>query len=1057
MRLLTRCTLVAACATGLSLGAVTTAQATAPSMSATMFSPAISGNIGSATSGVSVTVQLERDGQSVAVAPTATTDVNGDWTATLPSHAPSNPDDIIEVDYAGTEAPTDDAQYRLAPEGLESATVAADGGSVSIECETCIGEVVPVHVSYTDGSSQDLFATSSGQGYAATIEPAVAVGDVVTITGSFEQADLGDHPTEFMLTQTAGLPGQTSLPSCAGDLASGTVSCFALPDGTYDVARIRSGHPSLTQVTTASEGTLAATFSDLQAGDDIELLPDGEARAITTTHLTNLRGDFTQTGTEAGFGTFALAGGTCAPGTWLPNPSDFLAPPDACPATGVMPAVNSVAFGPLLAALDDQSPGATTVSPASFQRTSPLDGENVYGPSIAAFADANPGTPAVTLEYGPQGAAEVPATGDPTSPGGARMTGLAAGTRYVAHWTATDPAGDITTLATSFNDQAAVDGGGTPGPPGPTGPAGSTGATGLPGAQGPVGASGATGPKGADGAPGIGVRGIAVTCVLVKRHGKPAVTRCKAKLTLTDSRAVVALRLTRGQVAYAHGAGAAVSGHANIHLSQDRPLRLGNYELMISVGHGRRAREAHVSIRVTKRVASATRRSASRRPIATQPNRPQPRASVATAVSAALPTSPATGPSQVLAGEMRGLTGPTSSSSSANASLALHVEATPDRTLTRSDPADTVITFDEFPVGTTITDQYENRGVIFHGDTAGDVQFLTQDGSNPTSPVLSGSPLFFGTVGGSFVVPGSTSPATVDTFTLDVGYIDAPGSVAISAYGLNGGLLTRKTADSMGINTITISAAGIASFQVDAVGNEPAGFAIDNLRYRLAPIRFNGSIPVPGKGNDNNERDTGSPTLAKKCSSVYGQLAFIYYLEVAFLVRLGMTGAPNGQKLLDHFLSGSGTAVDFSNSSPVAAEVKKSPEFKALDDTIQREVADHARNGQTDIQLGLENRRSLLPYFTSSMDLTETFRGTQGLDVSGTVHQDGSRLRGNITYVIRDVYGFGTDAPKKFDRGIPFGTAARYLQTVCGAPDYRGGAHWFADSVTVTVGFDQPA
>src|SRR5688572_8837112 len=59
----------------------------------------------------------------------------------------------------------------------------------------------------------------------------------------------------------------------------------------------------------------------------------------------------------------------------------------------------------------------------------------------------------------------------------------------------------------------------------------------------------------------------------------------------------------------------------------------------------------------------------------------------------------------------------------------------------------TVITFSEFPNGTPITDQYAEKGVVFGGDSP----FIAEDGSNPTSPVLSGSPLFFGEIKGRFV------------------------------------------------------------------------------------------------------------------------------------------------------------------------------------------------------------------------------------------------------------------------------------------------------------------
>jgi hypothetical protein len=37
------------------------------------------------------------------------------------------------------------------------------------------------------------------------------------------------------------------------------------------------------------------------------------------------------------------------------------------------------------------------------------------------------------------------------------------------------------------------------------------------------------------------------------------------------------------------------------------------------------------------------------------------------------------------------------------------------------------------------------------------------------------------------------------------------------------------------------------------------------------------------------------------------------------------------------------------------------------------------------------------------------------------------------------------------------GPPMRYLQTVCGAPRHAGGAHWFPDTITVTVPFNRPA
>jgi hypothetical protein len=83
-----------------------------------------------------------------------------------------------------------------------------------------------------------------------------------------------------------------------------------------------------------------------------------------------------------------------------------------------------------------------------------------------------------------------------------------------------------------------------------------------------------------------------------------------------------------------------------------------------------------------------------------------------------------------------------------------------------------------------------------------------------------------------------------------------------------------------------------------------------------------------------------------------------------------------------------------------------------------------------------------------SGDLYWGFRGTQGLTVTGSVHRADGRWTGTLTYVIRDSYGFPVG-----DTLAGFGPPMRYLQTVCGAPQHPGGAHWFPDTITVTVAF----
>ncbi len=142
------------------------------------------------------------------------------------------------------------------------------------------------------------------------------------------------------------------------------------------------------------------------------------------------------------------------------------------------------------------------------------------------------------------------------------------------------------------------------------------------------------------------------------------------------------------------------------------------------------------------------------------------------------------------------------------------------------------ITFSEYPVGTVVTTQYAaDDGIVFQGDSASDAQFITDDGANPDSPELSGTPLFTGDVGARFVEPGTNNPATVDSVSMDVGYIDNPGSTEVNAYDANGKLLGSVVANQTGFNHLTIAFNGIASFVVTSTSAEDAGFGVDNVSF----------------------------------------------------------------------------------------------------------------------------------------------------------------------------------------------------------------------------------
>lgn len=124
--------------------------------------------------------------------------------------------------------------------------------------------------------------------------------------------------------------------------------------------------------------------------------------------------------------------------------------------------------------------------------------------------------------------------------------------------------------------------------------------------------------------------------------------------------------------------------------------------------------------------------------------------------------------------------------------------------------------------------------------------FITSDGANPTSPVLSGSPRFNGPVGILF----SKNVAGVG---LSGGFFDAANSTAIKAYGRDGTLLGQTVNTGTGIEFLGLvtddGSESIAGLLFSLVGPEPAGYAIDNVRFGLAgqviPPDDPNEVPAP--------------------------------------------------------------------------------------------------------------------------------------------------------------------------------------------------------------------
>jgi hypothetical protein len=215
---------------------------------------------------------------------------------------------------------------------------------------------------------------------------------------------------------------------------------------------------------------------------------------------------------------------------------------------------------------------------------------------------------------------------------------------------------------------------------------------------------------------------------------------------------------------------------------------------------------------------------------------------------------------------------------------------------------------------------------------------------------------------------------------------------------------------------------------------------------RAAPaFTVTGNRPVPPNGS----QDTHAQTPGAACDSATFSTDKILGTRIADGFRL--TGFSASAYLLRHFFGGTGTGVDYRTGSPVSKLALASSAFKAVNKDVQEMILRQLKSGSTHVRLSAA-RLPTVAFESESSDLYWGFRGTQGLTVTGNGTHENGRFTGTLTYVIRDSYGFPVA-----DTLDGFGAPMRYLQTVCGAPQQAGGAHWFPDTITVTVSFNQPA
>jgi hypothetical protein len=157
----------------------------------------------------------------------------------------------------------------------------------------------------------------------------------------------------------------------------------------------------------------------------------------------------------------------------------------------------------------------------------------------------------------------------------------------------------------------------------------------------------------------------------------------------------------------------------------------------------------------------------------------------------------------------------------------------------------TLITFDEFPLGTVISNQYAAMGVIFLiGDETPRLPQISMNGAMPTAPVLraTGEPDYY-IFQGDFYIQFTTPAGEVQ---FDSGYWDTVGTGVIDVYGPAMNLLASLSNTTTGVNVTNISGMGpIGYIYFNSIG-DGAGADIDNLGF--SPIPAPGAIVLGGIG-----------------------------------------------------------------------------------------------------------------------------------------------------------------------------------------------------------------
>jgi hypothetical protein len=121
--------------------------------------------------------------------------------------------------------------------------------------------------------------------------------------------------------------------------------------------------------------------------------------------------------------------------------------------------------------------------------------------------------------------------------------------------------------------------------------------------------------------------------------------------------------------------------------------------------------------------------------------------------------------------------------------------------------------------------------------------FIANDGAQPTSPILSGTPLFNGPIAMTFSTPQSG-------VGLVGGFFNSLNATAITAFDINGNVIGSITNDQLGLEFLGLvtndGSALISGLLFSLVGPELAGFAIDDVRFGVGAQVIVPGVPLPG-------------------------------------------------------------------------------------------------------------------------------------------------------------------------------------------------------------------